>query len=80
MTVALARIVLANGVAHWRCPNCGQKLAEIIGGRVVISVGHCRVSIAVASEPDQVCWKCGQVSSLPVPLPVSQRSLSDRQL
>lgn len=59
-----ARITTERGHSWWRCPNCHQKLAEIIGNRVVIRVGERMLSLPAEREPDQVCWKCGTTSVL----------------
>jgi len=57
-----AIITTHNGTAEWHCPNCDQKLAEIIGQRVVIRARERLISLRSDVEPDQVCWKCGTTS------------------
>lgn len=59
-----AKITTEHGFEVWRCPNCEQKLADIIGMRVVIKVGERRISLRSDVEQDQVCWKCGMTSVL----------------
>lgn len=59
-----ATIVTESGDAWWLCPNCRQKLAEIIGSRVVIVARERRIFIAATHESDQVCWRCGVPSAL----------------
>lgn len=61
-----AKITTEAGVAQWVCPNCDQKLAEIVGRRVVIRAGKIQVSVCVDHEPEQTCFRCGAVSSLSV--------------
>lgn len=59
-----AKITTERGLPMWRCPNCGQKLAEILGDRVVIKAGTRTISLPVGVEQDQVCWRCGTMSAL----------------
>jgi ribosomal protein S27AE len=63
-SVAPAKVVVVNGDREWHCPNCGTKLAAIIGARVVIRVRERLISLRSDVEPDQVCWKCGTTSYL----------------
>jgi predicted RNA-binding Zn-ribbon protein involved in translation (DUF1610 family) len=63
-THSAAKIVSISGVREWHCPNCGTKLAEILGRRVVIRVRDRLISLRSDVEPDQVCWKCGTTSNL----------------
>lgn len=58
------RLVAVNGVQQWLCPNCGAKLAEIVGERVVIRIRDRTISLRVDLYPDQVCWRCGETSVL----------------
>jgi rubrerythrin len=59
-----ATITTEAGHTWWLCPNCRKRLAEIIGGRVVVEARDRRITIAVAKEPDQVCPKCGAISGI----------------
>lgn len=59
-----AAIVTEDGRDYWMCPNCGQKLAEIIGTQVVISAGKIRVFVESEKEPGQACFRCGMPSVL----------------
>lgn len=61
-TIQPAIITTNNGTAEWHCPNCDQKLAEIIGSRVVIRARERLISLRSDVEQDQVCWKCGTTS------------------
>lgn len=59
-----AKIVNVGGCKVWHCPNCDQKLAEIVGSRVVIRIKERMISLSSNAEPDQVCWRCGTTSVL----------------
>lgn len=59
-----ASIVTEDGHTYWMCPNCGQKLAEIVGTQVVISAGKIRVFVEATKEPGQACYRCGMPSVL----------------
>ena len=61
-TMMAAKISRDHGSTVWLCPNCDQKLAEIIGQRVVIRVRERLISLRSDVEQDQVCWKCGTTS------------------
>jgi hypothetical protein len=60
-----AKVVSENGHTWWKCPNCDQKLAELVGARVVIRVHSRLISLPRDLEQDQVCWRCGLTSVLP---------------
>lgn len=62
----MARIEQRDERRFWLCPNCGMKLGEVIGVRVVIQAGGRQVRMPVAKEPEQDCPKCGQASRLGV--------------
>lgn len=49
----------------WCCCNCGQRLGEIVGRRVVIRYERRQWSQSLAADPEQTCPKCGQVSGPP---------------
>jgi len=57
-----AKITSEAGHVWWKCPNCTRRLAEIVGGRVVIEARDRQISIGIDKEPEQSCPKCGQVS------------------
>lgn len=59
-----AKVVTEQGISTWRCPNCDQKLGNILGVRVVIRVSDRLISLPATVEPDQVCWRCGTTSVL----------------
>jgi ribosomal protein S27AE len=67
--IAPARIETKDGRRWWFCPNCGTKLGEIVGQRVVIVAGERRITMPVANEPSQDCPRCGESSVLP-PTPI----------
>ncbi len=49
---------------RWECPNCGQRLGDVMGDRVVIKMSDRRISIPLREGVDQACWKCGTHSEL----------------
>jgi hypothetical protein len=49
----------------WCCANCGQRLGEIVGKRVVIRYQRLHGSHAIDADPYLTCWKCGAVSRTP---------------
>lgn len=49
----------------WACPNCGTKLAEIVGRRAVIRYERRVWSMALDADPQQTCGKCGETSRAP---------------
>lgn len=51
-------------VIKWECPNCGQRLGDVMGDRVVIKMSDRRISIPLRDGTDQTCWKCGAYSEL----------------
>lgn len=59
-----AKIVIRAGHTWWLCPNCSQKLAEIIGDRIVIRSGPIMITLGKHTEPDQTCHRCGASSLL----------------
>ncbi len=62
-----AKIVTEAGHTWWKCPNCTQRLAEIIGERVVIRSQDRLISLRSDADQDQVCWRCGIMSRLDLP-------------
>lgn len=69
MTVTIApvlpaRIEIAHGRRWWLCPNCRQKLGEVVGGRVIIAIGDRQIRMPTRNQPDQDCPRCGQTSVL----------------
>ena len=48
----------------WQCPNCGQRLGDVMGERVVIRISERRISVPLRDGIDQACWKCGTHSEL----------------
>ena len=42
----------------WQCPNCGQRLGDVMGERVVIRISERRISVPLRNGIDQTCWKC----------------------
>lgn len=61
--IAPAKVVLEKGCRWWRCPNCGQKMAELVGERVVIKAAGVLISLR-ARPVEQGCPRCGMVSEL----------------
>lgn len=61
-SIQTAIVTTHRGAVEWHCPNCDQKLAEIVGQRVVIRVKDRTITLRSDLEPDQVCWKCGATS------------------
>ena len=51
-------------VIRWECPNCGQRLADVMGDRVVIKTGDRRISFPLRDGTEQTCPKCGAYSEL----------------
>ncbi len=62
-TVA-SRIETRGGQRSWLCGNCGRKLGEIIGDRVVIRIGARELRMPIQKTPEQDCPRCGQPSTL----------------
>ncbi len=48
----------------WLCPNCGQKMGEIVGARVLVSIGDRQLRMPLRNEPEQDCPRCGETSQL----------------
>lgn len=64
-TVPAPATIEASGGRHWwRCPNCGQKLGEVVGERVIIEAGRRRLRMPVRTEPEQDCPRCGAASAI----------------
>ena len=57
-------VVTQIAVIKWECPNCGQRLGDVMGDRVVIKVTGRRISIPLRNGTDQACPKCGAYSEL----------------
>jgi ribosomal protein S27AE len=64
MNASFARIETVQGHRWWKCPNCGQKMGEVVGQRVIISVGDRQIRMPSANQPEQDCPRCGQSSVL----------------
>lgn len=62
--VAKAKVEMRDGRRFWFCPNCGQKLGEIVGCRVIIVVGPRQVRMPVEKRPEQDCPRCGVASEV----------------
>lgn len=58
-----AKIIVEHGVRTWRCPNCGLKMAELHGTRVVIKAGQAIISVRTP-EIEQTCPRCGECSEV----------------
>ncbi len=64
-TIAPAKVTIdKNRVKSWRCPNCDQKLGEILGNRVVVKAGSITLFFSLRNDPEQSCFRCGTSSSL----------------
>lgn len=51
-------------VITWNCPNCQQRLGDVVGERVVIKVAGRNISIPLRDGIDQSCPRCGAYSEL----------------
>ncbi len=63
-TATPARVETRQGRRWWLCANCGQKLGEVVGARVIVRSGKCEVRLPVEKGPERDCPKCGQASGL----------------
>ena len=68
MTVIEATVIKSDGHTWWTCPDCGRKLGEIRGDRVVITAGQRHLVIFLTNDQVQRCPApaCGQESRLSV--------------
>ena len=63
-TATPARVETRQGRRWWLCANCGAKLGEVVGARVIIKAGATEVRLPVEKGPERDCPKCGQASGL----------------
>lgn len=51
-------------IIKWECPNCGQRLGDVLGDRVVIKVSGRSISVPLRDGVDQSCPRCGAYSEI----------------
>jgi len=64
VAVTQGRIETRDGRRWWSCPNCGQKLGEVVGTRIVMITGARQIRMPVDKEPEYDCPRCEQASRL----------------
>lgn len=58
-----AKLVQRGTHLVWRCPCCDRVLGEVHGDRVTVKAGDRLVSFNVQADAEQICPRCGTVST-----------------